>query len=95
MSRKRRSAPTSHSRACLFFRFFFRSFDNFRLIGPIFGHLYDGIRFDGKIFFLTILQRWLSHLPPLGVIDITPIVAYFGLVLVEWLVMSVLLAGFA
>jgi YggT family protein len=33
--------------------------------------------------------------PPLGVIDITPIVAYFGLVIVEWLVMSVLLAGFA
>ena len=33
--------------------------------------------------------------PSLGVIDITPIVAYFGLVIVEWLVMSVLLAGFA
>ncbi len=31
--------------------------------------------------------------PPLGVIDITPIVAYFGLVIVEWLVESVLLAG--
>lgn len=33
--------------------------------------------------------------PSLGVIDITPLVAYFGLVIVEWLVMSVLLAGFA
>jgi YggT family protein len=33
--------------------------------------------------------------PTLGVIDITPLVAYFGLVIVEWLVMSVLLAGFA
>ena len=33
--------------------------------------------------------------PPLGVIDITPIVAYFGLVIAEWLVMSVLLAGLA
>jgi YggT family protein len=33
--------------------------------------------------------------PSLGVIDITPIVAYFGLVIVEWLVMSILLAGFA
>ena len=33
--------------------------------------------------------------PALGVIDITPLVAYFGLVIVEWLVMSVLLAGFA
>jgi YggT family protein len=31
--------------------------------------------------------------PPLGVIDITPLVAYFGLVLLEWLVESVLLAG--
>jgi YggT family protein len=31
--------------------------------------------------------------PPLGVIDITPIVAYFALVIVEWLVESVLLAG--
>lgn len=31
--------------------------------------------------------------PPLGVIDITPLVAYFGLVIVEWLVESVLLAG--
>jgi YggT family protein len=31
--------------------------------------------------------------PPLGVIDITPLVAYFGLVIVEWLVVSVLLAG--
>ena len=33
--------------------------------------------------------------PSLGVIDITPLVAYFALVIVEWLVMSVLLAGFA
>jgi YggT family protein len=33
--------------------------------------------------------------PSLGVIDITPLVAYFGLVIVEWLVMSILLAGFA
>jgi len=31
--------------------------------------------------------------PTLGVIDITPLVAYFGLVIVEWLVLSVLLAG--
>lgn len=31
--------------------------------------------------------------PPLGVIDITPLVAYFGLVLLEWLVESVLLSG--
>ena len=31
--------------------------------------------------------------PPLGVIDITPLVAYFGLVLLEWRVESVLLAG--
>jgi len=31
--------------------------------------------------------------PPLGVIDITPLVAYFGLVIAEWLVMSVLLSG--
>ena len=33
--------------------------------------------------------------PSLGVIDITPLVAYFALVIVEWLVMSVMLAGFA
>lgn len=33
--------------------------------------------------------------PSLGVIDITPLVAYFALVIVEWLVMSVLLSGFA
>jgi uncharacterized protein YggT (Ycf19 family) len=33
--------------------------------------------------------------PALGVIDITPLVAYFGLVIMEWLVESVLLAGFA
>ena len=33
--------------------------------------------------------------PSLGVIDITPLVAYFGLVIAEWLVMSVLLAGSA
>jgi YggT family protein len=33
--------------------------------------------------------------PSLGVIDITPLVAYFGLVIAEWLVESVLLAGFA
>lgn len=33
--------------------------------------------------------------PTLGVMDITPIVAYFGLVIVEWLVESVLLAGIA
>lgn len=33
--------------------------------------------------------------PPLGVIDITPLVAYFGLVIMEWLVMAVLLAGIA
>jgi len=33
--------------------------------------------------------------PALGVIDITPLVAYFGLVIIEWLVESVLLAGFA
>jgi len=33
--------------------------------------------------------------PPFGVIDITPIVAYFGLVIAEWLVTSVLLAGIA
>jgi len=33
--------------------------------------------------------------PPFGVIDITPIVAYFGLVITEWLVTSVLLAGIA
>jgi YggT family protein len=33
--------------------------------------------------------------PTIGVMDITPIVAYFGLVLVEWLVESVLLAGIA
>ena len=33
--------------------------------------------------------------PTLGVIDVTPLVAYFGLVIVEWLVLSVLLAGFA
>ena len=33
--------------------------------------------------------------PSLGVMDITPIVAYFGLVIVEWLVESVLLAGIA
>lgn len=33
--------------------------------------------------------------PTLGVMDITPLVAYFGLVIVEWLVMSVLLAGLA
>jgi YggT family protein len=33
--------------------------------------------------------------PTLGVIDITPLVAYFGLVIVEWLVLSVLLAGLA
>jgi len=33
--------------------------------------------------------------PTLGVMDITPIVAYFGLVIAEWLVESVLLAGIA
>jgi YggT family protein len=33
--------------------------------------------------------------PSLGVMDITPIVAYFALVIVEWLVESVLLAGIA
>lgn len=33
--------------------------------------------------------------PSLGVMDITPIVAYFGLVIAEWLVESVLLAGIA
>lgn len=33
--------------------------------------------------------------PSIGVMDITPIVAYFGLVIVEWLVVSVLLAGIA
>lgn len=33
--------------------------------------------------------------PPLGVIDITPLAAYFGLIIAEWLVMSVLLAGTA
>jgi uncharacterized protein YggT (Ycf19 family) len=33
--------------------------------------------------------------PPFGVIDITPLVAYFGLVIAEWLVTSVLLAGIA
>lgn len=33
--------------------------------------------------------------PTIGVMDITPIVAYFGLVIVEWLVESVLLAGIA
>jgi YggT family protein len=31
--------------------------------------------------------------PTLGVIDITPIVAYFGLIIVEWIVESILLAG--
>lgn len=34
-------------------------------------------------------------IPSLGVMDITPIVAYFALVIVEWLVESVLLAGIA
>src|SRR6476659_7046651 len=33
--------------------------------------------------------------PSLGVIDITPIVAYFALVIAEWLVTSVLFAGIA
>jgi YggT family protein len=33
--------------------------------------------------------------PSLGVMDITPIVAYFALVIAEWLVESVLLAGIA
>lgn len=33
--------------------------------------------------------------PTLGVMDITPLVAYFGLVIAEWLVESVLLAGIA
>jgi len=33
--------------------------------------------------------------PSLGVIDITPIVAYFALVIAEWLITSVLFAGIA
>lgn len=41
-----------------------------------------------------MLRPLRGLLPTIGVIDITPIVAYFGLQLVEWLLMRVLFPGF-